>query len=81
MQRAAHPGADVVAARLLADVETYVEGQIANLPGRLEDLLALATDRGRRFATSDPRPIGGAGRLRPRILSTLNPRARRHRLW
>jgi cytochrome c-type biogenesis protein CcmH/NrfG len=42
VQRAAHPGADVVAARLLADVETYVEGQIANLPGRLEDLLELA---------------------------------------
>jgi alkylated DNA nucleotide flippase Atl1 len=35
-------GADVVAARLLADVETFVEGQIANLPGRLEDLLELA---------------------------------------
>ena len=35
-------GAEVVAVRLLADVETYVEGQIANLPRRLEDLLALA---------------------------------------
>lgn len=34
-------GAEVVAVRLLADVETYVEGQIANLPRRLEGLLEL----------------------------------------
>jgi alkylated DNA nucleotide flippase Atl1 len=34
-------GAEAVAALLLAELETYVEGQIANSPGRLEDLRKL----------------------------------------
>ena len=35
-------GAEVVAASVLAEVEAYVEGQIAELPGRLEDLRPMA---------------------------------------
>jgi tetratricopeptide (TPR) repeat protein len=34
-------GADIVAERHLAEVETYVERRIAELPGRLEDLRPL----------------------------------------
>jgi hypothetical protein len=42
MQRAARPVLMPLRRVLRTEVETYVEGQIANLPGRLEDLLAQA---------------------------------------